>query len=353
MNDEAKRDTGAESGAETGAEIEAGVRVGVGVWDERRLRIASDAAGVALWSWNVDTDHITMDTRAFDVWGLPPRNSISFEELSACIHPADVDKVRAAFSATRDLHGPYEIDFRILHDADVRWVSARGRGDEEGIIHRIMYGVFLDVTFRKLAEEQREMVTREMHHRIKNLFGLSSALASIASRGTDSKEAMLDDLTRRLRGLAAAHDLILPGFHNQRRAVPLDELLTALLQAYALDTGPDRNVLITAPGIMVGETSITTLAMIIHELATNSAKYGALSTETGRLVLSCHEVGDGVELVWTETGAPTPAAEVREAGFGSLLTDRVIRQVNGTIRRHWTADGLIVTLGMSTALLGA
>src|SRR5688572_5293333 len=148
-----------------------------GIWDARRLRIATDAAGVALWSWNVDTDQIAMDERAYDLWGVPVKDKITFEELSARIHPADLDKVRAAFNSTREL-------------AEVRWISARGRGDDQGIIGRIMFGVFLDVTVRKLAEEAREMITGEMQHRIKNLFGLTSALTAIASRVTDSKEAM-------------------------------------------------------------------------------------------------------------------------------------------------------------------
>ena len=81
------------------------------VWDERRLRIATDAAGVALWSWNVDSDQIAMDERAFVLWGVPARDQITFEELSARIHPADLDKVRAAFNSTRDLNGAYETDF--------------------------------------------------------------------------------------------------------------------------------------------------------------------------------------------------------------------------------------------------
>ena len=91
-----------------------------GIWDARRLRIATDAAGVALWSWNVDTDQIAMDERAYDLWGVPVKKEITFEELSARIHPADLDKVRAAFTATRELAGAYETDFRILHGDEVR-----------------------------------------------------------------------------------------------------------------------------------------------------------------------------------------------------------------------------------------
>lgn len=130
-----------------------------GTWDVERLRFATDAAGVALWSWNVDTDKITLDDRAFDLWGVPRGLTITFEELSSRIHPADLDKVRAAFAATRERFGAYETDFRILLGKEVRWISARGRGYDQGIVGRIMYGVFIDVSVRRRAEEAREMIT--------------------------------------------------------------------------------------------------------------------------------------------------------------------------------------------------
>lgn len=76
-------------------------------WSEQRLRHAIDAAGVALWSWNVDTDRLTMDEQAFVMWGVPQSDTVCFEDLSFHIHPADRDRVRAAFAATRAIHGPY------------------------------------------------------------------------------------------------------------------------------------------------------------------------------------------------------------------------------------------------------
>lgn len=323
------------------------------VWDERRLRIATDAAGVALWSWNVDTDQITMDERAFTLWGVPAKDRICFEELSARIHPADLDKVRAAFNATRDVTGAYEIDFRILHDDEVRWVSARGRGDDQGIVGRIMFGVFLDVTVRKLAEEARQMITGEMHHRIKNLFSLTASLASIASRATNSKEDMAHDFRKRLLALSAAHNLIHPAFNEQRSAVFLQDLLTVLLKAYSEDCAPSDRVSISAPTFLVGERSTTALAMIVHELATNAAKYGALATAEGRLDLSCSEGENQLELVWTESGGPPRNASFGAHGFGSELTASVVEQIGGAITHEWTDDGVIVKLRVNKGRLGA
>jgi PAS domain-containing protein len=97
--------------------------------------------------WNVHTDEVTLDRRACELWGVP---TTSFETLSSKIHPQDLERVRIAFTATRGIVGSYEIDFRILLDEVVRWVSARGQGDDENIRAGVMFGIFLDVTQRKL-----------------------------------------------------------------------------------------------------------------------------------------------------------------------------------------------------------
>ena len=122
-------------------------------WNSRHLRLAIDAAGLALWSWNVDTDRFTMDEQGYELWDLALQPALCFEDLSAKIHPADRDRVRAAFAATRAIVGAYEIDFRIIAGADVRSISARGQGDDADIEERTMFGVFLDVTGRKQVEE--------------------------------------------------------------------------------------------------------------------------------------------------------------------------------------------------------
>src|SRR5450755_4356581 len=113
------------------------------VWDAEQLRLAITAAGVALWSWNVDTNRFTMDQTAFRLWGVPLSESVTFDDLSSHIHPADRDRVKAAFAATRAIIGAYEIDFRIMVGEEVRWVSARGQGNDAGIVGRIMYGIFI------------------------------------------------------------------------------------------------------------------------------------------------------------------------------------------------------------------
>jgi PAS domain-containing protein len=160
------------------------------IWNEKHLRLAIEGAGVALWSWNVDTNRLILDTRACELWGVPLSTDVTFEELSSRIHPADRDRVGAAFTATRAIVGPYEIDFRIIVEELVRWVSARGQGDDEGMVGRSMFGIFLDVTGRKQAEEGNELLAGEMSHRVKNLLAIASALTSITSRASSTIEDM-------------------------------------------------------------------------------------------------------------------------------------------------------------------
>jgi two-component sensor histidine kinase len=311
--------------------------------------MATEAAGVGLWSWNVDTDKIDIDECSRGIWGVEDANT-TFEELSARIHPADLGKVRAVFAATRERRGPYEHDFRILHDDGIRWVSARGRGDDQGIVDRIMYGVFIDVTTRKTAEELREVLTGEMHHRVKNLFAVAGALAQLSSPSAKTKDDMAGDLQKRLRALAVAHDLIRPEFGHQAKAVPLHELLSVLLEPYA----EARRVVVSAPHILVGEKSATSLALVFHELATNSIKYGALSTPSGALEIHCDERDSEVSIVWRESGGPPVPPPDGKAGFGTrLVTANVQDQLQGSISTDWARDGLVITLQVSAALLGA
>jgi two-component sensor histidine kinase len=151
---------------------------------------------VALWTWNVDSDELTMDDRAFDLWGVARSSSVTFEDLSAHIHPADLERVRNAFSATRAIVGPYEVDFRIIVEDEIRWVSARGQGDDAGIRDRVLRGIFINVTGRKQAEESHELLAGEMSHRVKNLLAIASGLTAITSRSTTSTVEMARELTQ-------------------------------------------------------------------------------------------------------------------------------------------------------------
>ena len=316
------------------------------LWEPKNLVRAIQAAGVTLWSWNVDTDALSMDDNAYDLWGIPHSTEVKFEDLSAKIHPADRDRVRAAFNATRSILGHYETDFRIMLGDELRWISARGQGDDGGIRNRVMFGIFLDVTSRKQAEEARELLAGEMSHRVKNLLSIASALTAITSRSTTTTNDMARELTQRLTALGRAHDLVrpVPGQSVAASAL-LGDLLSVLLAPYD-DLGAFRGrVRVSVPRMSVGESSITTLALVVHELATNSLKHGALSVDTGMLDISCSVRDESVTIVWTETGGPPVKTPAAERGYGSRLVERsVVGQLRGSIEYEWAKEGLVVTL---------
>src|SRR4051812_45781406 len=286
-----------------------------------------------------------MDDLAFDLWGVQRSARVIFEDLSAHIHPADRERVRLAFSATRGIVGPYEIDFRIIVENEIRWVSARGQGDDAGIRDRIMCGIFIDVTGRKQAEEGNELLAGEMSHRVKNLLAIASGLTAITSRSTSSTVDMARELTQRLSALGRAHDLVRPIRGDEGKAALLGDLLSLLLAPYDDMGAFSGRIRVSVPRMGVGEASATTLALVVHELATNSLKYGALSSETGTLDVSCAVPESEVVIIWTERGGPLVTAPADAGGFGSkLVTRSMTQQLGGSIDRQWLEEGIVATI---------
>jgi len=318
------------------------------VWRHDHLRLAVHAAGVGLWSWNVDNDRFTMDERSFNLWGLDWAETVAFEELSAHIHPADRDRVRAAFIATRSVAGSYETDFRIMLGEEVRWISARGQGADAGLVDRVMFGIFLDVTGRKQAEEGNELLAGEMSHRVKNLLAIATGLTAISSRSAKTIADMSRELTQRLTALGRAHDLVRPLPGEEGKAALLGDLLSVLLAPYDDSAAFSGRIRVAVPRMGVGEVTATTLAMVVHELATNSVKHGALSAETGTLEISSTTDDGNIVLVWSETGGPRVEEPAQMLGFGSRMISRTIsQQLDGMIAYDWQPTGLVVTLRMS------
>ncbi len=321
-------------------------------WSNEHLRLAVKAACVALWSWNVDDNSFAMDPRGFELWGLPHAGSIRFEELSAKIHPADRDRVSAGFLATRSVEGPYEIDFRLKLEEEVRWISARGQGGDDGIVERTMFGIFLDVTGRKQAEEGSELLAGEMSHRVKNLLAIASSLTTFTSRSSRTVEHMAQDLTRRLSALGRAHDLVRPLPDAQGRAALLGDLLMVLLAPYDDQGAFSGRIRVAVPRMGVGHRTATAMAMIIHELATNSAKHGALSSDAGALEITGSQDDECLTLVWAETGGPEITETPTLGGFGSrMVRSHLGGQLGGAIRYDWQPPGLVATLTMRLAAL--
>ena len=215
------------------------------------------------------------------------------------------------------------------------------------MVRRFVFGVFLDVTGRKQAEEGHELLAGEMSHRVKNLLAIASGLTTLTARSTASTVDMARELTERLSALGRAHDLVRPLPQAEGKAALLGDLFTVLLAPYDDQGAFSGRVRVAVPRMGVGETAATTLALVIHELATNSVKYGALSVSDGLLDVSCTSTDSEVIVVWTERGGPSVTPKpLRHVGFGTKLVERSMSGFGGNIEYDWSDEGLIATLHM-------
>jgi PAS domain S-box-containing protein len=188
---------------------------------------------------------------------------------------------------------------------------------------------------RMRADEARELLLRESQHRIKNTLATVQAIAGQTLRGTRPEE--LEAFLSRLRALGEAHDLLTGGSWHQ---VPLGDLVHRALRPFQ-PSGSDR-IVIDGSEVPVAAKDSLMLTLCLHELATNAAKYGALSNESGKVLVSWMLVGEGVDrkarLLWREAGGP-PVAAPRRKGFGSLLIEQSFAPQRGTCLR-FRPDGL-------------
>lgn len=198
----------------------------------------------------------------------------------------------------------------------------------------------------KAALEQQETLAAEMSHRVKNMLATTSALIQLSMRGAATKDDLAQSLRGRIQALGLAHGLVRSSFGIDRTvtSVPLDELIATILRPYAMP-------MLHGPAVPLGERATNALALILHELTTNAAKYGALSATNGAVHVSWRlekrENGERLVLDWEERGGPTPQAPA-QTGFGSRLVRGTVDSLRGTIAYHWPPAGLRARIEVPT-----
>lgn len=205
------------------------------------------------------------------------------------------------------------------------------------------------------ALEEQELLTREMSHRLKNVFALAEGLLRISARAATSKEELVSVMSGRVQALASAHALVRRNFSEvgaAPRASGLEEVIRAVMQPHdQADRGISRFTLMGAD-MHCGEHALNGIALIFHELATNAAKYGALKTPQGHIDIDWQEKGGNVLIGWHEQGGPKLADGPDSTGFGTkLLQDTVTRQFGGTITHEWKPEGLALAIALPVSAL--
>ena len=206
-----------------------------------------------------------------------------------------------------------------------------------------------DITERKRAQEQQRLLLREMNHRVRNLFTLAAGVVALGTRSAQTPDDLAAAVRARLGALSRAHDLTLPSISEEEevddRSTTLHAMVKVIIAPF-VDSG-DR-VLVSGPDISIGGQAVTSFALLLHEIASNAAKFGALSSPSGSVSLDCSVRQDELMLTWREHGGPQLNGQPANKGFGSLLTDATVRdQFAGQISRHWNAEGLVVHLSLS------
>ena len=256
-------------------------------------------------------------------------------------HPDDVPKDRELF----EKQWAGEVDSYthekryVRKDGSIVWVElaasiVRGGDGASSFGVRIVR----DINERKEAEAYQRLLLDELNHRVKNTLAVVQGIAQQTFGGEEVPAELTRIFQGRLAALAAAHDLLI----RQRWApTPIRNLIEEALRPFG---GPANGFAITGEEVLLPPQTSLTLVLAMHELATNAAKYGALSAPEGRVGIDWN-VGDGqLRLVWTESGGP-PVEPPKSRGFGSRLLEQALaREMSGTVKIDFRSDGVVCTI---------
>ena len=305
---------------------------------EQRRSMAIAAGKMGSWDWDWINGDWMWDEGQYRIFGVTPETfNVTSANIQALLHPDDVDQFRRAIAALNSGALAYEAEFRIGRpDGEVRWCvgTAAATVDESGRVVRVS-GVTVDITERKRAEERQTLLAREVDHRAKNALALAQSIVRLTR--ADGVQAYVSAVEGRINALARVHTIL---SLSSWQGAELSKLIDEELAPYSLG----GQVKLAGPQVQLLPTTAQTLALALHELFTNSAKYGALSTRSGRLAIGWQSENDLLILTWEESGGPAVMTP-KSRGFGtrSLLAS-VESQLGGRAQFDWRAEGLLCRL---------
>ena len=307
---------------------------------EQRRSLALAAGKMGSWDWDWINGDWMWDEGQFRIFGVDPKTFVvNPANVRPLLHPEDFDEVRKAINNFNNGVRSYETEFRIIRpDGEIRWCvgTAAATLDKSGRVIRVS-GVTVDITERKRAEERQNLLTREVDHRAKNALALAQSIVRL-TRGDDVKD-YIQAVEGRISALARVHTILsLSSWQGAELAKLIDEELAP----YA--TGDQ--IAFSGVNVQLQPATAQTLAMALHELVTNSAKYGALSTLSGRLTIKWEIVADVLQILWEERDGPSvdlPATR----GFGTKSVIASIEsQLGGQAEFDWRSEGLVCRLSV-------
>jgi PAS domain S-box-containing protein len=315
--------------------------------NEERLRLALEASGAGVWTWDQPTGLITADEAYRAMYGFAPDEALDYATWEARLHPDDREPLKRQVEECLHAGSQWLEEFRIVHPKlGKRWLAGLGRvfRDVEG--HVIgMTGINIDVTARKMAEEAvreseaqaqktQRLLMDELNHRVKNTLVTVQAMAEQTLRKSRNPAHFVESFRGRLQALSRAHDLLMRGTWTD---VDLESLIREQL---VVGPGQDGAINCSGPEMQLKPREAIHLGLVLHELGTNARKYGALKVPEGRLSVTWYRAGDFVEISWVESGGPKVDPPSRR-GFGTLLIERGLKvSLGGDARITFAPTGL-------------
>ncbi|MCW2380711.1 MULTISPECIES: PAS domain-containing protein [unclassified Sphingobium] len=307
---------------------------------EERFRVLADAMPQMVWSTRADGYHDYYNARWYEFTGAQLGRTDG-TGWNGQFHPDDQAKAWEVWSHSLATGDPYEIEYRLRRfDGEYRWTLGRALPirDDAGNIVR-WFGTCTDIHDQRIMREQKELLSRELVHRIKNIFTVIGSLLYLSSRGVPELKGFSSKMSDQIAALGRAYDYVQP--REGAQTLTLQGLLGELFAAYNLE-GIER-IRIRGDDVLLAETYMTPIALVFHELATNAVKYGSLSSPEGFVDLMISGSSEQLRLEWQESkGDSAPPGD--HQGFGSdLIRLSIERQLRGTFVREWLPRGLKVT----------
>jgi PAS domain S-box-containing protein len=314
-----------------------------------QLTLAAKSGLVGTYAYDADTEIMQISAGYAAIHGFPEGTAeIARSECLAGVHPHDIGRVEQFRSeAFRECRHEYSVEYRIIRPGgELRWVETRCFLSFSGARkpHRVV-GVSIDITERKRVEEQQRTLLAELDHRVKNALSTVSAVVSHTWQGSKSVADFVAALDGRIRSMATTHELL---SSCRWQGVSLTELVRRELEPYATR----YNTEINGPGILLKPEAGQAMATVLHELATNAAKYGALSTKNGRVLIRWGRPRSHLVFEWQELGGP-PVVALGKSSYGtSTIRDLIPYEFGGTVDLVLAPEGVQCRLELPAEWLG-
>ncbi len=325
------------------------------------------ARAIGTFDWDVRADLLAVNegfARAFGLDPLAAAKGLPVDAFYEHVDPADVEGLRKAVAHAVESGEPFEHEYGVQGSDRHRWLMGRGRCllDTTGRPTRFS-GIVIDVTKRRRAEndlreelKKSEILRQEIDHRIKNLFAIVPAIVNMSARRAADTKTLAALIQQRIGALARSHSLTL-GASTANSGVALAPLCRAVLAPYRDD---QEQFEISGPVVRLRQSEASAVALLLHELATNSAKHGSLSVPEGAVRIAWAQRSrdrrpmEGhhqtiIDLEWRERGGPPVTGPPEKTGSGSRLIDQLTRSLGGEISRLWDPEGLRVQFSIPTA----